>query len=110
MTEHDLVEMRAKAAEKMGWTQLRYNRNGVLVGHGLGRRDFQPVPHYGQKLEDTWALVDKLHKEGMVIHISTFSNAPVALFEVRMGRVKKWLGTSINRNISMALIQAFLKI
>jgi hypothetical protein len=47
-------------AEKLGWRELSYNRQGVLVGMVPGKRIIRPLPEYTSNLSQAWTDITSL--------------------------------------------------
>ena len=67
----DLDWVRLKAAEKLGWREVEYSRDGYLVGHGPGRKDIKVVPSYARDTRAAWEIVEALMSVGADVTIGT---------------------------------------
>ena len=100
--------MRLKAAEKLGWRDVEYSRDGYLVGHAPGRKDIKAVPSYALDIRAAWDIVNKLLAEGAEVRIgNTLRRIKEYAVEIR------WPGSPLVRAVhacpSMAICQAFLE-
>ena len=67
----DMDWIRLKAAEKMGWREVEYSRDGYLGGHGPGRRDIKVVPSYARDTRAAWEIVEALIAIGAHVKLGT---------------------------------------
>ena len=63
--------IRLKAAEKLGWREVEYSRDGYLVGHGPGRKDIKVVPSYARDTRAAWEIVEALIAIGAHVKLGT---------------------------------------
>ena len=67
----DIAWIRLRAAEKLGWREVEYSREGYLVGHGPGRQDIKVVPSYTRDTQAAWEIVEALMAVGADVKIGT---------------------------------------
>ena len=72
--------IRLKAAEKLGWREVEYSRDGCLVGHGPGRRDIKLVPSYARDTRAAWEIVEALIAAGADVKIGTTPRHIIGVF------------------------------
>jgi len=77
--------IRLKAAEKLGWREVEYSRDGYLVGHGPGRKDIKVVPSYARDTRAAWEIVETLIAAGADVKVgSTPRHIKEYAVEIRM--------------------------
>ena len=67
----DIAWIRLRAAEKLGWREVEYSRDGYLVGHGPGRKDIKVVPSYTRDTQAAWEIVEALIAVGADVKLGT---------------------------------------
>src|SRR5262249_37446896 len=65
--------IRFQVAEKLGWHDMEYSRDGLLVGRALGRKVQQPVPSYALDIKAVWEIVEWLTRRRIRVNITNES-------------------------------------
>jgi hypothetical protein len=104
----DITWLRLKAAEKLGWREVEYSRNGCLVGHAPGRKDIKLVPSYASDIKAAWEIVQALFLQGAQVRVeNVMPGARQCIVEIH------WPGSPVYRAIhplpSTAICLAFLE-
>ena len=107
-TPEDIAWIRFKAAEKLGWREVEYSRDGYLVGHAPGRKDIKVVPSYASDIRAAWEIVQSLFFQGAQVRVENVQpGAKQCIVEI------DWPGSPIYRAIhpqpSVAICMAYLE-
>jgi hypothetical protein len=63
--DHEIESIRIRVAEKLGWRGIEYGRDGLLVGHPPGRKDFRTVPSFCRDIKAAWEIISFLTSRGL---------------------------------------------
>ena len=109
MTPPEDVEwIRLKTAEKMVWRDVEYSQDGLMIGHGPGRKDLKVVPSYTRDVRAAWEIVEELIGKGADVRIGNNRRGAREYFaEIR------WPGGpvyhAVHEQVSTAICLAFLE-
>jgi len=63
--EEEIELIRVQVAQQLGWTQLVFSGNGLLVGRPPGKKIIRRVPSYANDIQAAWEITEHLVVKGI---------------------------------------------